>query len=302
LVLEKSDVVQSIIEMWDQIIIFTTNGSNGRQYFWDWVSRVPNRMIEWFANPCYYAAIFKNQIYVLTQNWFYVSDWYNSQLLLRTDSTRFDFTYAGNQSYLVYDTTLDIFYFSFVWPRNSLYSYWERLPGFGKSFINSFCRFPLNWSDRDPNLPLGYFSNFQVNWSDIYYCTSWALQSYFVKLSGYSAKWYLETMPFIWAGFGAKKQSDKVSLTYFLPDVTKTGVKLYASYDGWAYALIFESNTSNSVVWYNRRYVTETKSWYKRQLKIELTTTDPTMTPEFYEVTLLFSPSIEDGLRANQTI
>lgn len=80
--------VKGITKVWDQIYIYASDGSNGKQYIWDGSASAPSREILWYDKPITRVINLNNIDYIVVRTSkraaLYVVNWYQPQLITQS--------------------------------------------------------------------------------------------------------------------------------------------------------------------------------------------------------------------------
>ena len=245
--LERGYEVTYMTNIWDQIIVYTSNWTHWKQYFWNGIGSSPDRVIDWYDRPILWWATLNNIDYVITWKWnrreLYQVQWYQANKIHQTDIN-------------VTNTEASKFYFTSSWWSNVIETIWDTLVLPASWYIykywNNTLWLPKNIT-RDKviwtvNLITSNWENLIVcsqsssfTWTFAYYRAITSLKSPDDSTAIYPTNtiWTIEWLKFDWDIYSIKKQSVKCKVWYDLPiayDTTTTywnWINIYARINNW---------------------------------------------------------------------
>lgn len=280
LTLGKDDTVVSLLNIGDQMLIFTKN----KQFYWDGASTAPDRVINWTNYTIQNAVVLQNVVYVVAND-----DYYN--FVFRVDGysrTLVSIGRAENNWRVAFqslstnqiETASNIIYI----PSNSsdygIFTLWQLYPGYP---------FSLN---REVMYTWGVARSLSYSGGSLYYgynrTISGTLKSCYRKINTgtFRTGGYIETVPTFCGMEGQKKSAVKIKCGYHLTH-ENTSIKVYYRKDDeTSYTLL--NTISAAAAEYGMISTVFWADFYKIQFKIELLTTTDAYSPEFYDLTLIF--------------
>ena len=270
---EYETIVDITQQAWN-LIIWTTDGHNSKQYYWNWVDSVASECIDWKGLIIKAVTNTETVSYVLATSWattwfvewyqyrLYAVNWYQRQLLankmwfpnsqLNIDQPqyhiqkRFDFNDVDSSKSMC--MFLDSLYMPWC---DALYKYGNDIP-----WLRSCWTRPIKY-------PVGA-TNVMVNQYWLY-----LFMSYFVDGINYTAKvderryttnWYLVTEAIYWDKIWTRKAIEKLKIWYKNVASEDGNIKLYVMVDDdyfWRYTV--SGVTTRPKVWDVYKVANQTK-------------------------------------------
>lgn len=253
----------------DQFYIYASNGSNSRQYMWNWIDGSADRIITWVDKPIMNVANFANVDYVIVwtdrRQWLYLVNWYQLQPIIVTDD------YISDDA-RIYFNSLSINNIETIWNKllisgdKGVYTYWNRTPWVNPALIKQFLH---NWwwitnIFYSENLWYSIFAYFYwtlVNTDQTTTAWNYRIQIYFPEW-GWNEKYtilnqritgWIETHPLIWEIYSNIKNTEKITIWAEIEEETQINIYQKSTYYANLYA------TGNSYTW--AVWDTYTYSW-----------------------------------------
>lgn len=224
--------IKWLTRIWDQIFIYASNGSNSKQYLWDWVTETPLRSITWVDKNIVNVANFANEDYVVTKNqysyktWLWKVAWYQLLKLFTNEENNnasneriyFDVSYT-NAIETVWDNLL------IPW-ADWIYSYWNHTPWLPFALVKEYLHngweitaisYDANNSNRITFAYNGTINNVYGNYETLIQITQW----YATRTD---LAWFIEIHNIEWESLSNKKNIEKILVWYKLPTNTKINV------------------------------------------------------------------------------
>lgn len=140
--IENGFTVNGLSQVGDQIFIYATDGSEGKQYVWDGVSSTPSGSLRWYDKPIQRVLNLNNVDYVITKtryrsslfmvNGYQPVDTFKSPNVYVPGQERFDFDGTYLNAIETIGNTLIIPAFG------GLYTYGNGSPGYPKALVKEF--------------------------------------------------------------------------------------------------------------------------------------------------------------------
>jgi len=292
IVLEK-DVVW-LTRQGQQIGIYL---EDGRKYFWDGFSEQHDGYVD-LGQPIRYVFGTRNYDYVVAwqaasvYSKLFISQWQSFQLIKQGQFTR-DMAYPGQEiwrhaywSKVPYGNFTMVANEKAVFITNaeawSLESYWNKTPWLPQwtvtEAINSdWVDMWTLWFEDWPDTIYMSVQDLSWNWSIV------TLPLFRTPIPTYQTEWLYYTKKYVMWTY--KIRQTQMVLRYNTP--TDTEIKIYVAVDGWdTYELL---KTISDTEW-NIKIASPDiiRQWYEFQYKIEMTTSDPTVTPSLYSMNIFY--------------
>lgn len=296
--LRTGDEVRNIVRIGDQIVVFAVNGNDWRLYYWDWVSTVPNRVINWYDNAFYNVSNLGNYTYCWGENWIFISDWYGRQFLYKASQNKANvnqYIWPYWEATNAFETLDRVVYIPALSekPANSstigaILSYGEYQPWFPQALVKEFTYWTANTSPQITALNFAPASGTSESVLFYWYKDN-SNKYYYGAKSAIWASGFIETNPILWNEASSEKQSKRIRVWYKLPH-SSTSIKIYASINDGAYVLIKTiTDTTN-----RRSSFNYDSKWSKIKFKIELLSSNTSYNPSFFDLTFLFNEINDD--------
>lgn len=239
LALDRWFSVSYISTIWDQIIVYATNWDHWKQYYWDWFSQYPNRVIDWYNRPILWGATINNIDYVITgtqsKRELYMVNGYQPVRITATDIWIFDterekFFYDMN-----WTNTIETIQDTLVLPGDwQIYKYWNNKVWLPKAITRDKIFWKVNLvyynnANSDNLIVCSESSDFSWTFKYLIETTSLKKPDDNVWIYPVNNFWSIETLKYQWWNYFLKKQSVKFKIGYNLSN-------LYNSttiYDNW---------------------------------------------------------------------
>lgn len=258
---DASHTIVSITEVWQSLIIWTTDWLNSKQYYWDRVSAAPSDQIDWKWLKITAATSDETLSYVVTWwDWarpkcFMVQD-YQRTLLFDNKydwsnvwnewtgyhpSKRFNIYTANNSCIAVQNKNL------YVPTKWCVYKYWTDIPWIKPSWNNK-----VKYTS-ELNIPISTISVIQDNIYITYqavidsvtYNVMWLVTEYLPAPTG-----YLVTNPIFWDNIWTEKFLNKLRIWFKNVPSTYWNIKVHAIVDDYKFFTFTVSWVSvNPTVW-----------------------------------------------------
>lgn len=239
--------IKWLSKVWDQIYIYASNWSDGKQYVWDSQSTTPSWEITWYDKPISRVINLNNVDYIIVKtalrSSLYKVNWYQPQLLYQSLNIQ-----NANKDRFAFDPEY-INGFETIWQRLLLPSSWW-LYSFGN--INPW--YPLSilkeytWNGWTPTTV--YYNESLYNIYIFYKSSkSWSVKNYYSSFyqneeaassSDYAVNdpWFIRLQPFYWTWYSQRKAS--------------VWYKIWANIPSWTYVNIY--TRSDDQLWYANFY------------------------------------------------
>jgi len=269
----------------DTIIIYANNWSQGKQYFWDWVSQAPDRVIDWYDKPILWGATLNNTDYIVTwtnvRRELFMVNGYQPQLLYETDiytfnteQEKFFFTPSVNWLETISNTI--------ILPWNSqFYKFWNNKIGLPVNIMRDM----VFWE----------ITCIFVHGNTLYIYTKWTaftwtlanfelVRSFSSSIYPFQKVWVVKTLKFDNNNYSQKKQSVKYRIWYSLTELDwarTTSINIYSRLDNqkiyanfYTYVYNLADYTTAPAIW--DTYTANSKTWtiYDITKKLESTWTE----------------------------
>ena len=266
--------VKWLTRIWDQFFIYASNGSNSKQYLWDWENQEAQRVITWVDKPIQNVANFGNLDYVITgtehRQTLSVVNWYNLEPLINTkeyinnwDRIYFNVSYTNSIETIVNKLLLA--------GNDWIYSYWNVIPWFNKCLNKEYIW--INWTITNMFFDTSLWYNLYVyfkwnynwtywNYKVKYYLPEWDDNEQYI-IDRYWTTGWIELKPYLWNEYSNIKTLNKYVVWYNLePDTyllsyikDKNYVNIYHTTDDtfsvWdVYSCNWVNYTIKSVNWH----------------------------------------------------
>lgn len=212
----------------DQFYIYATNGSNSRQYMWNWIDGSADRIITWVDKPIMNVANFANVDYAIVwttrRQWLYLVNWYQLQPIIVTDD------YISNDDRIYFNSN-SINNIETIWNKlliswdKWIYAYWNRTPWINPALIKQFLH---NWwwitnifySESLENSVYAYFYWTLSDTNETSTTGNYRIQIYFPEWNGQEEftvlnkciTWWIESHPLIWENYSNIKNTEKITI------------------------------------------------------------------------------------------
>ena len=250
--------IKGITKIGDQITIYASDGSNGKQYIWDWESPLPSREITWYDKPISRVLNLNNVDYIIVRTskraTLYMVNWYQPELIAQStnlvNTERDRFAFEGDD----YINSIETIGNRLLIPTSGgLYSFWNIHPWYTKSIVREYT---WNWGEPRTvyysesstaerifvfysSTKSGSFKNYIHTMSQIE--EPWRSQQY-SKLD----PWFIRILPFFGTGYSQRKASVGYKIGAKIP--TWTYVNIYSRADDeTGYANFYTDYDSNPI-------------------------------------------------------
>lgn len=261
--------IRYMTNIWNQIIIYASDWTNGKQYFWNWVSDTFDRVIDWYDKPILWWVTLNNIDYVIVGTWkrreMYVVSGYQPQKMYWTDIN----VQNRTKEKFFFDTeqwSADIF--ETIWEtiiipgEDCFYKYWDNKIGLPKNIVRNELFWLVNfiyYNDANWSYLTFWTQTSNYTWNFEYLLTEIFLWQPTPNSTIYPTErvWTLEWLKYIWDSFSQEKSAVKVRVWYKLPKTdtqntslniyARTGDKYYANF--YTYEYNWGSYTTAPSVW-----------------------------------------------------
>ena len=248
--------IKGITRISDQFFIYASNGSNSRQYMWDWISTTADRIITWVDKPIQNVANFANIDYVIvwtsTRQQICLVNWYQLQPVIVTN----DYVNIEDRIYLNatnINSIETIWNKLLIWWDWGIYSYWSKTPWLWNALVKEFLH---NWGSLtnifySESLWYSIFAYF--TWTIDNWNWQWVFWNYRIQIelsewnnnekywTVYSTNiWWIETNPIFWDTYSNIKNLTKFTIWAKLE--TDTFINIYIKETIWQYATFYTKN------------------------------------------------------------
>lgn len=244
-IVDENETIVDITQQAWNLIIWTTDGYNSRQYYWNWVDSVATEAIEWKWLLVKAVTNTETVCYVLTTSWattgsiewyqyrLYAVSWYQRNLLANkiyfpnsydnvnqepyNQQKKFDFNDVSSSKSMT--MFLDGLFLPWC---DGIYKYWNEIP-----WMRSV------WS-RPVRYPYG--ATRIILWQNgVYFCMCYTLDgvNYFgqVNEQRYTPTWYLVSESIYWDKLSTRKALEKLKIWYKNVASEDGNIKVYAIVD-----------------------------------------------------------------------
>lgn len=263
-IVDENETIVDIVEQAWSLIIWTTDGYNSRQYYWNWVDGVATEAIEWKWLIIKAVTNTETVCYVLATAWattwsingyeyrLYAVSWYQRNLLackkfylnsrLNIDKPQYNiqkkFDFDDTTSSKSMCMFLDSLYLPWC---DGVYKYWNEIP-----WMRAV------WS-RPVKYPFG--STRIILWQNwVYFVVAYTNDgvNYVSKVNPqrYTSTWYLVTESIYWDKLSTRKALEKLKIWYKNVAAEDGNIKIYALVDDdyfWRFAV--SGITNRPKVW-----------------------------------------------------
>jgi hypothetical protein len=213
--------------IWDQIIIYASNGSIWKQYFWDGQSETYDYSIDWYDRPILAWASINNIDYVVTwtttKRELYQVQWYNaikisqSELTSNTEFENFYFDPTSGWANII-ETISDTLILPAQW---HIYKYWNNKIGLQKHFTKhktywNICALYYNDSLSTNLLVFTQSTSFSWSFQYLLFSNNIRNQNDNTAVFPIYAVWTIEWLKFDWGAYAIKKEWVKCKIWYKL--------------------------------------------------------------------------------------
>ncbi len=254
LTVAKDYTIVWITRIADQIFVYATNWTNGRQYIWDWITTAPTREITWVDKPIQNVANFANIDYVVvwttTRQQICIVNWYQLQPLVVTDDyINTDARIYFNANYT--NSVETIWNRLLIWWNWWVFWLWNKTPWLPTALVKEFIYNDgsvtnMFYSESLWHSLFVYFYS-TINWVawnyrvQIYF-PEWSSNEKFLELNN-RWSWWIETQPIYWDTYSNIKNLNKYTIwleldtwtyinTYIKEISTENYANLYFTWDG----------------------------------------------------------------------
>ena len=252
--------------IWDQFFIYASNGSNSKQYLWNWVDKEAQRVITWVDKPIQNVANFGNVDYVITgtehRQTLSVVSWYRLQPLINTreyvnswDRIYFNTTYTNSVETIVNKLLIawNDWVYSYWTVMPTWYSYSWQMQAFSDVLNKEYIW--INWTITnmffDTTLWYNLYVYFKWNYNWVYwnykvqyYLPEWDNNAQYIW-EWYGTTWWIETKPYFGAEYSNIKNLNKYVVWYKL----ETSTYLLTYIKDKSYVNIYTTDNRQFNVW-----------------------------------------------------
>lgn len=253
-IIESDQIIKDITVSWNNIILWTSNWKDSKQYYRNWVDDVADEVIEWKSNNIAWVAYDETKNYVITSNnWdrdCYVVAWYQRQNIARSVfnwrtiewsrepysiNKKYNFNITGTNQAMVLKDTLYVIAYGWI------YSYWSEVVGIQP-----------NWNKSIKTLASTTIYALQTMYARLYFSNkiSWENFISYAYSPEYCRSWYLVTNTILWDNLSTEKALTKLKIWYKNIKKDYGNIKVYAIVDDdyfWRYQVT--SVTTRPSVW-----------------------------------------------------
>lgn len=280
LTLNTNDTINSIHELWDQMIIVTQD----TQYYWDFVDEAPIWKVTYKDVNFVNSAIVGNNIYAISRdtdyNWLMQLTSYSAEPIIRWDNTALNRINLNAPFGNAIDVNNRMIYIPAEW-LDWVYTYWEYNPWFWK-WLNLK---HLLWDDWGTTSAINYPN---VAWTKT---ISTVLTSVYWPMTALNASWYIEELPILleWDWI-----FNKIRVNYKLLNANQS-IQIYSSVDDWSYTLIETISWANDYH-LNKRSYTFNYAWDFTKVKLKVVLNYGSSTsPVYYWMVFIYDEQYKDG-------
>ena len=242
---DKNETIVDITQQAGNLIIWTTDYVNSRQYYWNWVDGMATEAIEWKWLIIKWVTNTETVSYVLTTAWttvwaingyeyrLYAVSWYQRSLIankkfypnsnINVDKPqyniqkKFDFDDTGNsKSMCMYLDSM------FISGCDGVYKYWTDIPGMKTSWSR-----PIKYPYGSKKILLGQ--------DGVYFAIAYTLDNVnyysYIHPQRYTDSWYLVTESIYRDKLSTRKALEKLKIWYKNVASEDGNIKVYAIVD-----------------------------------------------------------------------
>lgn len=260
--------------IWDQIIVYATNWNQWKQYFWDWLSNEPERVIDWYDKSILWGATLNNIDYVITWTFrkreLYQVQWYQAQKIFETDvsvnNTGYDKFFFETTYWIsnLIETIWDTLVLPWQW---WIYKYWNNKIWLPKNITRDRLFWLINlvyYNDKNSSNLIVCTQTSSYNWTFWYYIASPSLSppNDNTNIFPTNTFWIIEWLKFDWWNYAINKEWVKLKVWYALDKKYNydwkvgSGINIYARVDDW-----YEYANFYTYVYDNWSYTTKPAIW-----------------------------------------
>lgn len=266
--------------IWDQIIIYASNGTNGKQYYWDWITANYDRYIQWYDRAVLGWVGLNNIDYVVSwtsrKRQFYSINGYQPNRLFGTD------VYVKNkeqekffiETEIGYSNIFETIEETILMPWvNWLYKYWNNNIWFTKWVTRDYIPGDITmlyYNDVNSDRIIIWINTTKISWSNGNYLLENNIRQPDSNTSLYSwnITWIVKTLKFDGWMYGVKKDAIKARVGYKLVNTTTnwSWINIYARVNNglkyanfYTVATNFWSYTTAPAVW--DTYTNDGQTW-----------------------------------------
>ena len=258
LVDENETIVDISQQAWN-LIIWTTDWFNSRQYYWNWVDSVASECIEWKWLLVQWVTNTETVCYVLTTSWattgsvewyqyrlYAVSGYQRSLLAVKQfypnsqrnlEQTQYNFQKKFDFNDVQNSKSMCIFLDNLFIPWcDGVYKYWNDIPWM-RSVWTKPIKYPF-WAKRILLQQRGLYLS-------IAYTVDWANYLSRINEQRYTAKWYLVSEWIYWDKLGTRKNIEKLKIWFKNIASEDWNIKVYAIVDDdyfWRFTVSWVTN------------------------------------------------------------
>lgn len=229
-VIDSSHTIVAIHEIWQSIVIFSTNQEDSKISYWDWVSLSPSEVILWKDKVITNAIVDWNMSYVLCESQIkkelYIMSGYDKKLIAKWDYCWNSFWWNHNAYRLKQRND----FYNYPWCINALWWNWNKciIPAY--NWLYTYGYENPNWVNaliKELVVNTSYISaTANVSWemyiaykdSTTNTATIWKIRNY----NNSTTSWYIVSNPILRDNFSTKKQLNRFRIGYIIPSSTSS--------------------------------------------------------------------------------
>lgn len=261
LLIDSTYTIIAMTQVWQNILIWATDGKDSKQYYWDWVSDVAQEVIDWKGTIISAAVSDETTSYVVTGwKWFrpkvYMVDWASRVMIA---GKQYDWSNNGTEWTWYHPSKRFNFYVDSpkaitIWWKNlyiptkwCVYTFGTDIALMDRSWDNSIkyttaLDKPIQVMSVVEDIP--YLTYQKLVWATTYNMSG------IVTDRKPTESWYLVTNPIFWDSFSSVKDITKLRIWYKNVPSTNGDIKVYAivdDYKFWTFTVSWVTTTPS--VW-----------------------------------------------------
>lgn len=255
--LEQDYDIFHIWEIWQSIVVLSTNWENTKVSYWDWVSENATETITYKDKVGTWAEIDGNVIYMIcesnTKKELYIISWYDKLLVAKTvpqwrwfsnNKQAYDIISKNNfHNVSTYSNAMCFSGNKLIIPSYyGLYTYWYENPQQKNALVKE-------WKLNTVGITsvANIWGLFYIAYNDI--TKGITKISYVREYDNIIGSGYIVTTPIIWDNFSTEKMIDKIKIGYIIPESTSS-IDIYVNADKYYFWTFYVSwLTTTPTVW-----------------------------------------------------
>jgi hypothetical protein len=255
--LEQDYDIFHIWEIWQSIVVLSTNWENTKVSYWDWVSENATETITYKDKVGTWAEIDGNVIYMIcesnTKKELYIISWYDKLLVAKTTPQWRWFDYDNNAYAILsrnnfhnestYSNAICFSWNKLIIPAYyGLYTYWYENPQQKNALVKE-----RKINTTGITAVANIWGLLYIAYNDV---TSGITKiSYVREYNNIIGSGYVVTTPIIWDNFSTEKMIDKIKIGYIIPESTSS-IDIYVNADKYYFWTFYVSGlTTTPTVW-----------------------------------------------------